>query len=99
MRILLQRVTSLRRLAQANAPAASYWLCYVLNEDESIVKGVLGAKPAVHHCLALICSTLMSFCWCHSDGCIYVCVCSRLSCHIAAHNIDIHSIVTLVSSK
>jgi len=30
--ILLQRVTSLRRRAQANAPAASYWLRRVLDD-------------------------------------------------------------------
>ena len=30
--MLLQRVTSLRRCAQANAPAASYWLRRVLDD-------------------------------------------------------------------
>jgi len=33
--IPLQRVTSLRRRAQANAPAASYWLRRVLNDADS----------------------------------------------------------------
>ena len=32
MSIALQRVTSLRRCAQANAPAASYWLRRVLDD-------------------------------------------------------------------
>ena len=43
----LQRVTSLRRRAQANAPASSYWLSRVADDgvrrprlDESIVQGV-----------------------------------------------------------
>jgi len=46
--IPLQRVTSLRRCVQANAPAASYWLRRVLwRLDESIVRGVTGAEPAV----------------------------------------------------
>jgi len=48
----LQRVTSLRRRAQANAPAAS---CRgrrrVPRLDESIVQGVPGAEPGIHHCL------------------------------------------------
>jgi len=51
----LQRVTSLRRHAQANAPAASNWLRCVLNDDgrrdrldEPIVQKVPGAEPAMH---------------------------------------------------
>jgi len=32
MSILLQRVTLLRRRAQDNVPAASYWLCCVLDD-------------------------------------------------------------------
>jgi len=31
MSIRLQRVTSLRRRAHANVPAASYWLCCVVD--------------------------------------------------------------------
>jgi len=40
----LQRVALLRRHAQANAPAASYWFRRVLDEK------VLGAEPAMPHC-------------------------------------------------
>jgi len=43
MTITLQRVTSLHRRAQANAPAASYWLRRVTPRlDESIVQGARG---------------------------------------------------------
>jgi len=48
MPISLQRVTLLRRRAQANAPASSYWLRRVL--DESIVQGAPGAEPATRRC-------------------------------------------------
>ena len=50
MSIPLRRVTSLYRQAQANAPAASYWLRGVLDDvgrryytDERIVQGWLAA--------------------------------------------------------
>jgi len=55
LRYPLQRVTSLRRSAQVNACAASYWLRRSLDDgerrdyiDESIAKGVPGAEPAMH---------------------------------------------------
>jgi len=56
MWISLQRVTSLRRRAHANAPVTSYWLHRVRRRraprsDESIVQGVSGAEPAKHRCL------------------------------------------------
>ena len=48
--IQLQRVTSLRRRMQANAPATS---CRRRQRaprlDESIVQGVSGSEPAIHH--------------------------------------------------
>ena len=48
-------MTLLCRRAQDNAPIASYWLSRVILRraprlDESIVQGVLGAKPACHIC-------------------------------------------------
>jgi len=52
-------VTSLRRRAQTNAGAASYWLRRVLDDGgrrdcvESIVQGVPGAEPAMHRCLVV----------------------------------------------
>ena len=55
----LKRVTSLRRRAQPNAPAASYWLRRVLDDggrrdwDESIVQAVPGAEPAMRHCIVV----------------------------------------------
>jgi len=55
----LQQVTSLRRPAQTNAGAASYWLRRVLDDGgrrdcvESIVQGVPGAEPAMHRCLVV----------------------------------------------
>ena len=55
----LKRVTSLRRRAQPNAPAASYWLRRVLDDggrrdwDESIVQAVPGAEPAMRHCIVM----------------------------------------------
>ena len=53
----LQRLTSLRRRAQDNALAASYWLRRRrASIDESIVQGVPGAQTAMHHCrIALFC--------------------------------------------
>ena len=55
--IPLQRVTSLRRRAQANAPAASYRLSFVLENDGRrdwtipSCKGMPGAELATQRCL------------------------------------------------
>ena len=46
MPILLQRVTSLRRHARANAPAASYWLRRVLDEGGRRDQTSLSSKAA-----------------------------------------------------
>ena len=54
MPIPLQQVTLLRHRAHANAPAASYWLTTEGAETrQSIMKGLPGAEPAMHHCLVL----------------------------------------------
>jgi len=60
MSVLLQRVTSLRRRTQANAPRPRHLLrrnCSIGSKttraprlDESIVQGVPGAEPTGHHC-------------------------------------------------
>jgi len=60
----LQRVTSLRRHAQANHPAASYWL-WALRLDESVVQRVPaggGADRAV--LLFTIFAAALRCCWC-----------------------------------
>jgi len=57
--IPLQRVASLRRRAQANAPAASYWLRRrALRLNQSVVQGVPGAEPAI---------ALLFLVWCRGE--------------------------------
>ena len=50
--IPLQRVTSVHRNAQVNSAAASYWFRRrrAPRLDESIVRGVSGAEPAMYRC-------------------------------------------------
>jgi len=59
MSIPLQRVTSLHGHSQANAPAALYWLAALCPRrrqaprlEESVVKRVPGAQPAMHYALS-----------------------------------------------
>ena len=53
-------MTSLSRRAQANAPAASYWLCRVMEYGGRQVKSRrvyrerdAGSESALHHCLVV----------------------------------------------
>ena len=58
--IPLQRVTSLRHLAQASVPAALYWLRHVVTTAGAVTRRVRrvrgagpGAEPAMHNCIVI----------------------------------------------